>query len=103
MDNEGNQYLLLEDIIDWKTSEDALDESNQFQISSNGNIHTRRTTKGWKLCVLWKDGSTSWEPLSSMKEAFPVQVAEFAVARNLQDRIAFRWWVPLWYPRPTFH
>ncbi len=76
MDNEGRQFLLLDEIIDWRKTEDALPEENVYQISLNNNIHKRRTTKGWELCVLWKDGSTSWEKLKDMKEGFPVQVAD---------------------------
>jgi hypothetical protein len=63
VDNEGNQYLLLDSIIDWKKTDEAVDDSNIGQVSFNGNLHPRRTTKGWKLCVQWKDGSTSWETL----------------------------------------
>jgi hypothetical protein len=94
VDDEGRQYVILDDIIDYKVTDESLAEEEKFQISSNGNIHHRRTTKGWKLCVLWKDGSTSWEALKDMKEAFPIQVAEFAVSQGIQDRLAFRWWVP---------
>jgi len=72
----------------------ALDESNKFQIGRNGNIHPKQTTQGWKLCVLWKDGSTSWETLAAMKEAFPIQAAKFAVDCNLQDKVTCKWWVP---------
>jgi hypothetical protein len=61
VDEEGKQYVLLDDIIDYKVTDDAIKEENQFQISANGNIHHQRTTRGWLLCVLWKDGSTSWE------------------------------------------
>jgi hypothetical protein len=68
---------------------DAVDGNDIFQISTNGNIHKRRTTKGWKLCVLWKDGSTSWENLKDLKESFPIQVAEFAQSNNLQDLPVF--------------
>jgi hypothetical protein len=28
-----------------------------------------------------------------MKESFPIQVAEFAVNRGLQQEAAFSWWV----------
>jgi hypothetical protein len=94
VDDEGKQYILLDDIIDFRVTKEAIPEENRFQISPNGNIHPQRTTKGWDLCVLWKDGSTSWEPLKDLKEAFPVQVAEFAITHGLQDRLAFRWWVP---------
>jgi len=94
VDNEGKQYLLIEEIIDWEKDETALEEENKFQVSHNGNIHPRRTTKGWKICVLWKDGSTTWETLADMKEAFLLQVAQFATAHNLHNHIAFRWWIP---------
>jgi hypothetical protein len=93
IDIEGNQYLLLQDIIDWKRTQDAVEDYETLQVSHNGNIHKRRTTKGWKLCVLWKDGTTSWENLKDLKESFPIQVAEFAYANNLQEQPAFRWWV----------
>jgi hypothetical protein len=93
VDQEGNQYLLIDEIIDHnqtpsdQTSVDPvspMDEQNQLQQS----------TKGWNLCVLWKDGSTSWESLKDMKNAFPIQVAEYAVARQLHHLPAFAWWVP---------
>ena len=52
------------------------------------------TTKGWDLCVLWKDGSTSWVPLKDLKESNPIEVAEFAVAHKIHHEPAFVWWVP---------
>jgi len=73
--------------------ENAVPIEEKFIISNNGNIHKRRTTKGWHLCVQWKDGSTSWEALKDLKESFPVQVAEFAVSKGLIDEPAFAWWV----------
>ena len=57
------------------------------------NRHMRCTTKGWKLCVSWKDGTTSWETLSNLKESNPVQVAEYAVTNKIDDAPAFAWWV----------
>jgi hypothetical protein len=49
---------------------------------------------GWKLCVKWKDGTTSWEQLADLKESYPIKVAEFAVSRDIHDKVAFAWWVP---------
>jgi len=94
VDDEGRQYLLMSEIIDHKKTAEAVADEEIFQISHNGNIHKRMTTKGWKLCVTWKDGSTSWETLADMKHSFPVQVAEYAIANKLQEQPAFRWWVP---------
>jgi len=93
LDSEGHRFVLLEDIIDYDKNEDAVPYENRFIISNNGNIHKRRTTKGWSLCVMWKDGSTSWESLKDLKESFPIQVAEYAVSQGLQNEPAFSWWV----------
>ena len=87
--DEGRLYLLMDEIIDWKRTDDAIDDSDILQISNNGNIHPRRTTKGWKLCTRWKDGSTSWENLKDIKESYPIQVAEFAVSQGLGNLPAF--------------
>jgi hypothetical protein len=43
------------------------------------------TTKGWKLLVEWKDGSTDLLPLKDLKESYPVQVAEYAVANKMAE------------------
>ena len=42
----------------------------------------------------WKDGSTFWENLKDMKEAYPIQVADCTISRGIQDHVAFRWWLP---------
>ena len=49
---------------------------------------------GWDLCIQWKDGSTSWEKLSALKEAYPVETAEYAVANKIGSEPAFDWCVP---------
>jgi hypothetical protein len=46
------------------------------------------------MCIEWKDGTTSWETLASLKESYPVQVAEYALAAGISDEPAFKWWVP---------
>jgi hypothetical protein len=51
-------------------------------------------TKGWKLCVKWHDGSTSWERLADLTELYPIEVAEFATAHALHNEAAFMWWIP---------
>jgi hypothetical protein len=93
VDSEGKQYMLLDEIVDWRMTDDALNEHDILQISHNNNIHPRHTTKGYQLCVKWKDGSTSWEHLKDMKEAYPLLVAEFAISQNIQDLPGFCWWV----------
>jgi hypothetical protein len=94
VDDEGNKYLLLNSIIDYRTNATAVRNDNAFIQGKNGNKHRRKTTKGWELLVEWKDGSTSWETLANLKASYPLQVIEFAVQRNIHNEPAFAWWIP---------
>jgi hypothetical protein len=40
--------------------------------------------------VSWKDGSTDWIPLKDLKEANPIEVAEYAVANKIAEEPALR-------------
>jgi hypothetical protein len=94
-DLDGNQFLLLEAIIDHKHDDTAIAKADGYLITGNGKSkRLRKTTKGWMLCVHWKDQSTSWERLADLKESNPVEVAEYAVSRDIHEEPAFAWWVP---------
>ncbi|KAL7465994.1 hypothetical protein ACHAW6_000395 [Cyclotella cf. meneghiniana] len=73
---DGNQYILLDAIVDYQR---------------DPNVAIRRNNQ--ELCCEWKDGSTSWQKLSDLKESHPCQVAEFALAAGIADEPAFNWWV----------
>ncbi len=79
VDQEGNQHVILDEIVDHEYDENVIPVPN--------------STKGWCLCVLWKDESRSWEQLKDMNHGFPIQAAEYAMFRGLQDLPAFIWWV----------
>ena len=92
-DPEGNQYKLLEAIIDHKIDDTAVKKIDQF-VTVNGRRHKKKTTKGHKLCCLFKDGTTAYEPLKLLKETWPVEVAEYAVQAGIDHWPAYDWWVP---------
>ena len=92
-DTNGNQHLLMDEIVDHKTDGHAVNVADQY-ITVKGRKSKRKTTKGWSLCVKWKDGTTSWERLADVKESNPVEVAEYAVASSIAHEPAFDWWVP---------
>ncbi|KAG7369941.1 hypothetical protein IV203_027687 [Nitzschia inconspicua] len=92
-DPEGNQFILMKHITDHKKEGMAIPKEDAY-VWIKERKYPRKTTKGWKLCVEWKDGTTSWESLSALKESNPVEVAEYAVAHNLTEEPAFNWWVP---------
>ena len=94
VDDEGKQFLLLEEITDHKKNNTAISIENGTTTSANGRQVPKVTTQGHFLLVKWKDGSMSWEKLKDLKESNPIEVAEFAVANKLLAEPAFAWWVP---------
>jgi hypothetical protein len=92
-DAEGMKYNLMEGIIDHNTDVHAVDRADMY-IKHGINNQVRKTTKVLHLCVEGKDGTTSWEHLADLKESNPVEVTEYAVAKNLLDAPAFVWWAP---------
>ena len=95
VDPEGYSLTLMEAIVDYKRDEAvAIPKSEMYVVSKRGQKRLRKTTQGWKLLIHWKDGSESWVPLKDMKESHPVEVAEFAKARGINEEPAFIWWCP---------
>ena len=92
VDSEGNQYLLLKEIVSHRKDSSAIPISDGFFTSKNGNRVPKTTTRGWQLLVEWKDNSTDWIPLKDLKESNPVELAEYAVSNKLLDEPAFAWW-----------
>jgi hypothetical protein len=94
VDDDGFETLLFHEIVDHRVDRaESLDSNDAWITSFNGNKSRRRTTKGWQLCVEWRDGSTSWIPLKDLKASNPLQVAEYAVAHNIANEPAFVWWI----------
>ena len=92
-DPDGNQYVMFDSIVAFWRSTTALFYADQKVLTADGRSFMRRTTAGWHLCVQWKDGSTSWEKLSDLKEYHPVECAEYAISQGLMNEPVFNWWV----------
>jgi len=93
IDSEGHTIAIMGGIIGHKTGGMEVLHKDRY-IRRGNNRHLRKTTKGWLLCVQWKDGSTSWERLADLKESYPLQVAEYATMHGVDGMPAFAWWVP---------
>jgi hypothetical protein len=94
VDEDGRTLMLIDEIFDHGTTEELLSGDNALYIGAHGNQQTKQTTKGWEICVLWKDGSTNWIALKDLKDSYPVQLAGYSIAAGIQDEPAFKWWVP---------
>ena len=84
----------MESIVDHKVTDEALLKLLETHVMIKGKQHERKMTKDWLICVEWHDSSTSWEKLSSLKESYPVELAEYSVAQGINHQPAFCWWVP---------
>ena len=94
VDDEGHRYLSMDEIVDYKRDESAIDKADAFITDKHGRKSRRYTTKGWSFLINWKDGTQSWVPLKDMKESNPIEVAEFVVSKEIENEPAFAWWVP---------
>ncbi len=90
---DRNECLLLECLINIQKDHTAISLDKQKSVH-NGQEYMRRTTLAWHVCCQWKDGSTSWEKLSDLKESHPLQVVEYAVEMGVDHEPSFNWWVP---------
>ena len=94
VDSDGVTIQLLESIIDYKRDESvAVSKADKYVYNKHGRRRLRKTTAGWWLLVRWRDQSESWMRLCEMKESYPIETAEFAIARGIDDKPAFIWWV----------
>ena len=93
VDAEGQRHVLFQDIQDHRTDGTELVGDEGFFTTRNGTRRRKPTTKGHQILIGWKDGSTTWHKLKDVKEAFPVQLAEYAVQNRLVHLPAFAWWV----------
>jgi len=85
---------LLEKIVDHHHKDNSATNINKKWIQHGSNRTLKKNTLRWKLKVHWEDQSTSWEPLCNLKETNLIKVAQYALAYNVHDEMAFAWWVP---------
>ena len=93
-DSEGFYSSQMSCIVDHKCDGSAVPMEQKYIKSKNGQMKLRQTTVGWSFNIKWKDGTSDWVPLKILKESNPVDIAEYAVARGIDDEPAFAWWIP---------
>ena len=93
VDSEGNHYQVMTEVTDKNKDDSAISKVDGFIKSISGNLHQKRTTRGWKLLVELKDISVDWVPLKDLKQYNPVELSEYVVENEISDAPAFNWWV----------
>jgi hypothetical protein len=100
-DADGFLLLFLYHIIDHKRSGEAVLMEDKYFVTKTGTKRMRQTAVGRKLLVPWNHGLHEWIALKILKESNPVQVAGYAIARDIADEPAFAWWVPYTLRKPN--
>jgi hypothetical protein len=94
VNDAGFQEALFTDVIGHRQLADEVMPEAVFHALENGpNPSHARTTKGWEICIQWNDGSSSWHPLSEIKNSFPIHLADYAILHELDEEPVFKWWV----------
>jgi hypothetical protein len=71
-DEDGNEYVFLDSIVDYRCNTDVTLSCHTQVKVVDGKKMVARSTRGWELCCAWKDGITSWQKLSDLKESHPL-------------------------------
>ena len=94
VDEDGQSSSLLQCIVDHRCTDAAVPKEEGWYNPAGSTARKRvRTTKGWDIQVEWTDGTRTWVSLKDLKEANPIDLAEYAKARGIDDEPAFAWWV----------
>ena len=93
VDTEGMPLELMEEIIDHHKGPLAIDPIDGWFTTPSNTRMRKKTTRGWKLLVTWRGGSSDWVELKDLKEAHPIELAEYARANRLDEEPAFAWWI----------
>lgn len=93
IDEDGYSHQILSSIVDHKCDDTVAIHKDNGTYELNGARKRRITTKGWKIKVEWKNGSSTWVPLRVIKESNPIEMAEYAMSRDIDKEPAFAWWV----------
>jgi hypothetical protein len=90
-DPNGNQYVLLEEIVNHRRLPTAIKLSDRKIVCADGKTYLKRSTIGWQIFCQWKDSSTSWENLADLKESHPIETAKYAKILGIDHEPAFNW------------
>lgn len=91
VDEERYHQKMLLEISGHRVLKDAISKDKGTFYTDRGLERKVRTTKGWELYVTWKDGSGDWISLKDLKNCYPLEVVDYAMAKEIQDEPAFAW------------
>lgn len=92
VDDDGFDLGLVKEIISHRKDIGNATEISAGTYLNNGVERPVITTKGRSMRLLRTDGSTSWQSLKEVKDAFPIETAEYEITHKLINEPTFKWW-----------
>ena len=93
LDDDDYSYGLIDGIVLHRSSPEAVKKEDGYY--QQGGVRKKViTTEGREIRIKWRGGSTSWLPMKVVKEANPLELAEYVVVNKINDEPAFAWWIP---------
>ena len=93
VDEQGNFHVIMDEIINLCTNGTQVRKDNAFVALRAGAKQCKESTKGWKLLVQWKYGSTTWYYLKDVKESYTVQLVWYSIENGYSNKPFPAWWV----------
>ena len=94
LENEGCEIFQFKFIIEHKNYGSTMKKDTGFTVLKEGHTKCNPTRRGWQVLVEWRDETTTWMHFKDVKEAIPIELAEYAVSNKIDDDPDFSWWVP---------
>ena len=89
-DESGNEYLMMDSIVDHRKSDRALSVSSQKMVH-RGWSFMWRSKVGCQICAQWRDESTSCQALKDLMEYHSLETKEYAVDQEIYHKTALNW------------
>ena len=93
VDDNSFQEVSFKEVIGHQKNSNAMTDEAFQNLFGSKNLGHACTTEGWDICIAWQISSSSWHPLSNIKNSAPLHLAKHAMHNSLQDEPTFSWWV----------
>ena len=64
----GRTHTIIDLVLYYNKDGNTVESDDMYITTKNGNRRMWKATTGWKLLILWKDGTQQWITLKLMKE-----------------------------------
>ena len=93
IESQGDHLFLIKEINAHCKYASTINRAEGCLIRKSGNVHAKKTKRGWNFQVEWKGGFSERVPLVDLKHSNPVELAEYAVSNHFKEEPAFKWLV----------